>query len=743
MKNISYIISNASVIFCRSIFIVIICLYSCTEETPVIKDNVVIENIYNVELDTPGTLFEMFDEKLSNSITSLIISGYMNESDIVFLRDMLGYGDESCDNNLHTVDLSDVAILSDSIGLIIEDNTLFDNAFEGCINLRSIILPDSLKKIGNRVFYNCVNLKCIKISDSVGFIGDEAFCCCSSLDSINLPKQISYLGNGIFSNCSSLKKVVLPYNLQRIPTRSFDNCTQLNGMIIPETVKSIGLNAFRNCSSYMTLVDLPENVIEIMDEAFWGAGIVNLKLPKKCKQIGNFVFSNCQNLERIEINECLETVGDGLVYKSANMKEFVGNSVKIATHKGVLYLKDDIKILSCPNGITGILEFEVDIKEIGTYSFAGCNKLKQIEFVTSPVKIGKSAFMGCSSLERIINLKGSITIDSYAFYDCEKLCDETFDFTSYGFSYLADFSFANCSSLRNLDLSNSTFEKVGDGAFLGCSSLRTIKLPLTVRTIGVSAFEGCISLESFVCNDNISEIQNKAFKNCKSFSEFIIPKELSSFNESAFDGCENLKAFGISNGNSYFQIYNGALYSKDGLVLKRVPIGLSGEYRILDSTQIIDDRALNGCAKIESIVLSNSVKNIGKEAFCKCLSLKSLVLPTTLNEIGDGCFRGCENLNSIIIPNGILDVRPNTFSECKSLKSIILPESTISLQTESFSGCISLSEIKIESLTPPYIGPNAFENVDKYRCTLSVPMGCLLKYSNAREWGGFPHIQEF
>ena len=56
--------------------------------------------------------------------------------------------------------------------------TLKDQAFEGCENLQSIILADSLTgEIGNRAFYNCKSLTTITIPDKVESIGQYVFSC--------------------------------------------------------------------------------------------------------------------------------------------------------------------------------------------------------------------------------------------------------------------------------------------------------------------------------------------------------------------------------------------------------------------------------------------------------------------------------------------------------------------------------------------------------------------------------------
>ena len=68
----------------------------------------------------------------------------------------------------------------------------------GFDNLESIIIPDSVTKIGYNAFYSCKNLKSITIPDSVTSIDGYAFMYCTNLSSITIPNSVNNIGEGAF-----------------------------------------------------------------------------------------------------------------------------------------------------------------------------------------------------------------------------------------------------------------------------------------------------------------------------------------------------------------------------------------------------------------------------------------------------------------------------------------------------------------------------------------------------------------
>ena len=111
-------------------------------------------------------------------------------------------------------------------------------------------------QIGDYAFQGCTNLASITIPETVNSLGEGAFMGCSSLSSVNIPDGVTVLEDNVFRGCESLTSIVIPEGVTSIGDYAFENCRNLSGsIVIPENVESIGTSAFLNCSSlsYVTV----------------------------------------------------------------------------------------------------------------------------------------------------------------------------------------------------------------------------------------------------------------------------------------------------------------------------------------------------------------------------------------------------------------------------------------------------------------------------------------------------------
>ena len=153
----------------------------------------------------------------------------------------------------------------------------------------------------------------------------------------------------------------------------------------------------------------------------------------------------------------------------------------------------------------------------------------------------------------------------------------------------------------------------------------------------------------------------------------------------------------------------GVKYSKDGRKLLKGPKKLDGIYSIRKGTKIICEEAFRwsktiGCHFLKSLVIPDSVTNIGDYAFWGCTSLKSLVIPDSVTSIGNEAFSGCRSLRCVVISDGVISIGNYAFWGCKSLKSLVIPDSVTHIGNGAFNGCESLENLVLPESVVSIIG---------------------------------------
>ncbi len=70
-----------------------------------------------------------------------------------------------------------------------------------------VIVCGVLTGLNKGAFNNCIRLKSITIPDSVTSIGNSAFRGCSGLTSVTIPSGVTSIGSYAFRDCSGLKNI--------------------------------------------------------------------------------------------------------------------------------------------------------------------------------------------------------------------------------------------------------------------------------------------------------------------------------------------------------------------------------------------------------------------------------------------------------------------------------------------------------------------------------------------------------
>ena len=97
-------------------------------------------------------------------------------------------------------------------------------------------------------------------------IGEYAFNGCVNMIDVNIPNTITTIGGNAFSACSALETITIPNNVITISNNAYNTCSGLTSAIIGSGVTTIGANAFsacRNLTSITVLATTPPTLGDV------------------------------------------------------------------------------------------------------------------------------------------------------------------------------------------------------------------------------------------------------------------------------------------------------------------------------------------------------------------------------------------------------------------------------------------------------------------------------------------------
>ena len=281
-----------------------------------------------------------------------------------------------------------------------------DDAFDSCINLKSVTIPNSVTSIDSGAFSNCISLTSIEVSgnnknysstdgvlfnkdkselitypagktdseyaipNSVTSIGNYAFACSTNLTSVSIPNSVTSIGYDTFEDCTSLTSVTIPDSVTSIGWDTFENCTSLASITIGNGITSIGLGAFSGCTS-LTSVTIPDSVTSV----------------------GNSAFYDCTSLASVTIPNSVTSIDEHAFYNTAYYND------ESNWDNGVLYISDCLIDTNYNFDSTTDYIIKDGTRIIADSVFSNCDNLISVTIPNSVKRLGDNAF---GSVKKVI-----------------------------------------------------------------------------------------------------------------------------------------------------------------------------------------------------------------------------------------------------------------------------------------------------------------------------------------------------
>lgn len=511
-----------------------------------------------------------------SSLSSLI----WNAKDAKCKKDDYGYGIFNYEEARHITSFT----IGDAVAVL--PNYLCRN-----MAITSIIIPENVKEIGNRVFAECSELRTViwnarnaqgtmdeygyynsifdyevaqnitsfTIGNSVETIPHYMCCNMSQLSAITIPNGVTSIGNGAFSGCDGLTSITIPNNVTSIGASAFSGCDNVSVIIIGKNVTTIERNAFGWCSSLQ---------------------VVNF-LGTDVKSIGNGAFAGCTSMQSINLPNGVETLG------------------------GEIFVECTFPSILIPQSV----------KSIGSEAFSQNKYLKSVTISNPDAVCEGNMFVLCDSLETLVVPASAVYIDitqiDYMPSHIKSITVTGGELTESAF----DFMTHSYRTVLSLDCGAATNTALSDEAYKGCYNLQSLILPQNLTYISYMAVAGCKNLKAVDIPASVVEIEQSAFEDCRSMEELTFGGKKPNSKPG--------RHFAAAEKSQLRRIGNWAFYNAHELQHLEIPEGV----------EEIGDAAFYGCTYLEDLVLPSTVQAIGDNCFALCSKLQQITITSLVPPI--------------------------------------------------------------------------------------------------------------
>ena len=291
----------------------------------------------------------------------------------------------------------------------------------------NVTIPKRCKIFGDNSINSCFEnniTKKVKFQNGVTYINTFSFRGCANLEKVILPETLKSIGNFAFNNCDKLKEIEIPSSVTYLSICTFASCDSLNKVILHEGLTGIGNECFHYCKNLKTIT-LPDSLTYISSSAFQESGLESINIPKNCENISSGPFAHCSSLKEITVDENNNYFVsiDNVLY-SKDKKNLIQYPAGKEDESYNIFDETEIVGNSAfmGNSSLKLVNLGNSVRSIGEYSFMYCSNLENIKFSSSLKEIKYNCFGMSPNLKSVYIPSNVLKIESIAFWNtCETI----------------------------------------------------------------------------------------------------------------------------------------------------------------------------------------------------------------------------------------------------------------------------------------------------------------------------------
>lgn len=451
-------------------------------------------------------------------------------------------------------------------------------------HIKSIIFPDSLKRIEKHAFKLCTSLDNLIFPSNIEHIGEEAFLGCTSLKTITYNGNVEYIHNSAF-NGTSINQIINPLEIKN----ELNNYTSENPngfefrFYHASASHYAGSNILGEGGEFYIYNELRNNFVQMSNrrehvKTYYSKNDVNALLTNSWYAWEKFVIQKLNDSKSKERNVPTYTM-----YNRHHKRFIRGNT-------------------SYYNHVDGASHSSLTLPSVWEW--------ERWEFIPVPGKINTFYIKSVTHNNRYINVHTNNHLYIWApntGYTKNQFIKNKPALPSTDLSSQGKETINNINNYTNkiIELNNSLIEESAINVLTPTNFFISFTGALTSNYI-LNEY-GPINSTIIVLNEGITSLDYSLFKNNSNIKTIIIPTSVTHIHSECFKNCSNLSKVLFVPGSKLKYIYPSAFYNCNNLT----------EIYFPNSLEIIGAWAFSSCDKLNRVYFNHNsnIKYIDHEAF--------------------------------------------------------------------------------------------------------------------------------